>query len=151
VLAHFDDTKPIVLACDTSPFGLGAVLSQIFDDGSEDPLAFASCSLSRAERNYAHIDKETLAIVFGIGKFNQYISGRPFSLFTDHKPLIHIFNESKSVSVMASARLQRWALTLSAYHYSIKFKSGNQQGNADALSIDSPAHFQLQSLQKLLP
>ena len=134
VLAHFDDTKPIVLACDASPFGLGAVLSQIFDDGSEHPVAFASRSLSRAERNYAHIDKEALAIIFGIGKFHQYISGRAFTLFTDHKPLIHIFNESKSVPVMASARLQRWALTLSGYHYSIKFKSGNRQGNADALS-----------------
>ena len=52
----------------------------------------------------------------------------------DHKPLIHIFNESKSVPAMASARLQRWALTLSACTYTNKYKSGKQQGNADALS-----------------
>jgi len=134
VLAHFDDSKPIVLSCDASPFGVGAVLSQILDDGLEHPVAFASRSLSKAERNYAHIDKEALAIIFGIGKFHQYISGRHFTLFTDHKPLIHIFNESKSVPVMASARLQRWALTLGAYHYAIKFKSGSKQGNADTLS-----------------
>jgi len=72
VLAHFDDSKPIVLSCDASPFGVGAVLSQILDDGSEHPVAFVSCSLSKAELNYAHIDKEALAIVFGIGKFHQY-------------------------------------------------------------------------------
>ena len=54
VLAHFDDTKPIVLACDAaSSFGVGAVLSQILDDGLEHPVAFASCSLSQAKHNYA--------------------------------------------------------------------------------------------------
>ena len=143
ILAHFDDTKPIVLACDASPFGVGAILSQIQADGSEHPVAYASRSLSPAEQNYSHLDKEALAIVFGVGKFHQYICGRKFTLYTDHKPLIHIFSESKSVSVMASARLQRWALTLSAYSYTIKYKSGKQQGDADALSrfplADMPA------------
>ena len=134
ILAHFDDTKPIIMACDASPFGVGAILSQILADGSEHPVAYASRSLSPAERNYSHLDKEALAIIFGIGKFHQYICGRKFTLYTDHKPLIHIFNESKSVPAMASARLQRWALTLSAYTYTIKYKSGKQQGNADALS-----------------
>ena len=80
------------------------------------------------------LDKEALAIVFGVGKFHRYIFGRKFLLYSDHKPLIHIFGESKSVPVMASARLQRWALTLSSYTYSIKYKSGKSQGNADALS-----------------
>ena len=134
ILAHFDDTKPIVMACDASPFGVGAILSQIQSDGSEHPVAYASRSLSPAEQNYSHLDKEALAIIFGVGKFRQYISGRTFILYTDHKPLIHIFSESKSIPVMASARLQRWALTLSAYSYTIKYKSGKQQSNADALS-----------------
>ena len=134
ILAHFDDSKPIIMACDASPFGVGAILSHILPDGSEHPVAYASGSLSPAERNYSHLDKEALAIIFGIKKFHQYICGRKFTLYTDHKPLIHIFNESKSVPAMASARLQRWALTLSAYTYTIKYKSGKQQGNADALS-----------------
>ena len=116
ILAHFDDTKPIVMACDASPFGVGAVLSQIVDDGLEHPVAYASRSLSPAEHNYSHLDKEALAIIFGVTKFHQYLCGRTFTLYSDHKPLIHIFSESKSIPVMASARLQRWALTLSAYH-----------------------------------
>ena len=122
------------MACDASPFGVGAILSQIQADGSERPVACASRSLSPAEQNYSHLDKEALAIIFGVGKFHQYTYGRKFILYTDHKPLIHIFNESKSVPVMASARLQRWALKLSPYSYTIKYKSGKQQGNADALS-----------------
>ena len=84
-----------------------------------------------------------MAIIFEVTKFHQYVYGQEFMLYTDHKPLIHLFNESKSVPVMASARLQRWALTLNAYNYTIKYKSGKQQGNVDTLSRfplpDSPA------------
>ena len=84
-----------------------------------------------------------MAIIFGVTKFHQHVYGQEFTLYTDHKPLIHLFNESQSVPVMASARLQRWALTLSAYNYTIKYKSGKQQGYVDALSRfplpDSPA------------
>ena len=112
LLVHFDDQKPIVLACDASPFGIGAVLSHILDDGTERPIAYASRSLSPAEKRYSQLDKEALAIVFGVCKFHCYLYGRRFLLYSDHKPLIHIFGESKSVPVMASACLQRWDLTL---------------------------------------
>ena len=90
-------------ACDTSPFGVGAILSQILADGSEHPVAYASRSLSPAERNYSHLDKEALATIFGIGKFHQYICGRKFTLYTDHKPLIHIF-------LMSQSQYQQWLL-----------------------------------------
>ena len=134
ILVHFDDRKPIVVACDVSPFSIGAMLSHILEDGTEHPVAYALCSLSPTERRYSQLDKEALAIVFRVGKFHHYIFGRKFLLYNDHKPLIHIFGESKSVPVMASARLQRWALTLSSYTYSIKHKSGKSQGNVDTLS-----------------
>ena len=114
------------MACDASPFGVGAILSQIQADGSEHPVAYASRSLNPAEQNYSQLDKEALAITFSVGKFHPYIYGRKFILYTDHKRLIHIFNECKSIPVMASARLQRWALTLSPYSYAIKYKSGRQ-------------------------
>ena len=133
-LSHFDDTKSIIIACDASPFGVRAVLSQIFTDGLEHPIAYASRSLSPAKQNNSHLDKEALAISYGVKKFHQYICGRKFTFYSDHEPLIHNFSESKSVPVMASARLQRWALTLGTYSYVIKYKSGKQQGNTDALS-----------------
>ena len=60
--------------------------------------------------------------------------GRQFNLITDHKPLVHLFGESQGIPTMASARLQRWALTMSGYDYKIVYKSGKEICNADGLS-----------------
>ena len=134
LLVHFDENKPLMLSCDASPYGVGAVLSHLMDNQSDKPIAYASRSLSTVERKYSQLDKEALAILFGVSKFHHYLYGRHFIIYSDHKPLMHIFNQSKAVPVMASARLQRWALTLSSYHYSIKYRKGSHMCNADALS-----------------
>lgn len=134
VLTHFDDQLPLVLACDASPYGVGAVLSHRMPGGEEKPVGFASRTLTKAEKNYSHLDKEALAIVYGVRKFHQYLHGRTFQIKTDHKPLTHIFSESRAIPTMASGRVQRWALLLGGYDYSIQYKPGKCMANADALS-----------------
>ena len=103
-------------------------------DGDEKPVDFASRTLTKAELNYSHLDKEALAIIFGVKKFHQYLHGRHFSIKTDHKPLTHIFNETQATPSMASGHTQRWALTLGGYDYSIQYREGKNMANADALS-----------------
>ena len=123
-----------MLACDASPCGLGAVLSHIMPDDVERPVAYASRTLTTAEKNYSQLEKEDLAVVYGVKKFHNYLCGRHFLIESDHQPLAHLFGEKKGMPPLASSRIQRWALTLSAYHYSIRYKSGRLIGNADALS-----------------
>ena len=133
MLIHYDPTKVVTLAVDDSPVGLGAVLSQNTDKG-EQPVAYASRSLSKSEKNYAQLEKEGLAIIFGIKRFHQYLYGRKFILVTDNKPLSQIFGEKKGIPVLAAARIQRWAFELSAYDYELKHKPANRNCHADALS-----------------
>ena len=104
------------------------------DGNKEQPIAYALHSLSAAEQKYSQLDKEALAIVFGVTRFHQFVYGRQFTLYSEHKPLKHIFGETKSVPAKTTGHLQRWALTLTSYSYSIKFKKGSLNSNADALS-----------------
>ena len=133
VLTHYNPAQPLLLQTDASPYGLGAVISQIDPDGQERPISFASRSLTPSEKNYAQHEKEGLSIIFGLKKYHKYLYGRSFRIVTDHKPLLGLFGEKPS-SPMASARVARWQMILAAYDYTIEYKEGKKHLNADGLS-----------------
>ena len=134
LLVHYDDNKDTVLACDASPYGIGAVISHREGDGTERPIAYASRTLSGAERNYSQLEKESLAIIFGVRKFHQYLWGSKFTIQTDHKPLLGLLGEDKGIPQMAASRIQRWAIILAAYEYKLEYRPGIDLAHADGLS-----------------
>ena len=132
--SHYDPELLLSIAFDASQVGIRAILFCTFSDGSEKPIAYASCKLTKAERNYAQIQKEALGTIYGVQKFQQYLLGKKFNLITDHKPSLTIFHPTKSMPETAASHLQRWAIILSAYDYAVQFKPSAQHANADGLS-----------------
>ncbi|XP_045781590.1 uncharacterized protein LOC123878463 [Maniola jurtina] len=134
VLSHYDPARPLIVTCDASAKGIGAVLSQPSRNGDcERPVAYASRTLNDAEKNYSQIHREALAIIFSVHKFHQYLYGRHFTLRTDHKPLVSIFGPHTGIPTMVASRMQRWAIILSAYTFDIEYVRTDKNG-ADGLS-----------------
>ena len=131
MLAHYNPNLPIRLATDASAYGIGAVISHVFPDGTERPVAFASHTLTATECNYAQIQK-ALSLIYAVQKFHLYL-WTTFVLVTDHKPLTTILGHKASIPSLAAARLQQWAL-MSAYTYTIEFRPTKQHANADGIS-----------------
>ena len=134
VLTHYNPDLPVKLACDSSAYGLGAVISHVMENGEERPIAFASRTLNAAEKNYAQIHKEALSLVWGVKKFHCMLFARKFTLVTDHQPLISIFGPKKGIPATTAARLQRYALFLQGHDYDIEYKSSKSHANCDGLS-----------------
>lgn len=132
VLAHYSPELPLVLTTDASGAGVGAVISHLTEEG-ERPIAYASRVLNSAEKGYAQIEREALAIIYGVRKFHQYLYGRKFILRTDHKPLVSIFGNKSGIPIMAASRMQRWAVILGGYTFDIEYVR-SEKNAADALS-----------------
>ena len=128
VCALPDFSRTFILRTDASDTGLGAILIQ--DQGFGDQtIGCASRKLNDAEKNYSTIEKELLAVVWGIQKFSPYLYGREFVLQSDHLPLQHL-DQMKN----ANSRLMRWAMQLQPYAFVFKSIPGKENVGADFLS-----------------
>ena len=130
-LAYYDRTKPVEVQCDYSKQGLGATLVQ---EGR--PIRYASKALVGPEKDYAPIEGEMLAVVFGIKKFHYYVYGRKFKVKSDHKPLTYI--RTKNIT-LAPPRLRGMLMSIWQYDYQIEHVPGKELVMPDTLSRLSQA------------
>lgn len=124
-----DFSKPFILQTDASDVGIGAILIQEGEDQIPHPIAFASKKLLDREKRYSTIERECLAIVWGIQKFQEFLYGSHFVLETDHQPLQYL-NRAQ----FQNGRLMRWALALQPYRLTIRAIKGRENRGADFLS-----------------
>ncbi|XP_055717354.1 uncharacterized protein LOC129810649 [Salvelinus fontinalis] len=131
MLAHPDFSRPFLLSVDASSNGLGAVLSQVPEDGSAArPVAFASKSLTYAQSKYPAHRLEFFALRWAVcEKFSHWLRGKPFTVWTDNNPLTYILSKPK-----LDACEQRWVAKLAPFEFDIKYIPGPKNVIADALS-----------------
>ena len=129
ILRSPDFNRRFILQTDASDRGVGAFLSQRDDDGIEHPVAYFSRKLLPREQNYSTVEKECLAIKLATSAFRVYLLGRPFTMQTDHRSLQWLDKLKDS-----NPRLTRWSLALQPFIYSVEFRPGKGNGNANALS-----------------
>ena len=127
VLQFYDENEDVLLSVDSSKDALGACILQ-----NGHPVAYASRALNKSEQNYAQIEKEMAAIVFGATKFHEYIYAKgPIHVETDHRPLESIF---KKPLAQMPPRIQRMMLKVQKYDLRVHYKSGRELWIADTLS-----------------
>jgi len=121
--------KEFILITDASGIGLGAVLSQLNNEGKEVVIAYASRTLNETEKRYSNTDRECLAIVWAIRYWHKYLIRARFRIITDHAAL-----KTLQTAKVPIGRRGKWMMELQQYDYKIEHKSGKENKNADALS-----------------
>lgn len=127
-----DYSLPFCLYTDASSYAVSAVLCQVHDDFPR-PIAFTSRTLTSAERNYATVDQELLAVVFGLSKFRHHLLGHKTTVFTDNRAVSCLFAKAQP-----QTRLYRWLLQVQEYDLSFVHVAGTKNVVADVLSRYPP-------------
>jgi hypothetical protein len=133
LLIHYDESKPIVLYTDASPYGVGSVLCHLVD-GTEKPVMYHSMSLSPSQQRYSQLVREAFAVKVAVTALHKYLYGKKFKIVTDNLPLKNLISPNKGLPVVASPRIQSWAVALQAYSYEVEYRKSSLLAPADALS-----------------
>jgi len=132
VLCFYSLSRPVAVACDSSDRGCGAVLYHILDEGALQPVMYVSKAFSDSQRKWSTFEKEFHAAVFAVTRLHEYLAGREFFLFTDHKPVVQFL--LKSTPTITTPRILRGLLILGSYALKPIYRPGSQNCDADNLS-----------------
>jgi len=129
VLKFPDFSRPFVLVTDASKTAIGGALQQEDNNGTLRPLSYFSRQLKGAELNYSTVEREALAIVYGLKINRTLIQGFPVIVHTDHRPLRYLFSSRDG-----NERLARWRMSVAEFDICVEYLPGKDNHLADALS-----------------
>ena len=122
-----DWMQPFIIYTDASAYAMGAVLAQVIEK-KESVIRYWSKTFTATQRKYSTTEREAMAIICAIREFNCYIGGRPFTVVTDHQPLIGLKNLKDP-----HGRIARWMLEFQGHTFDIIYRAG-EKNHVDALS-----------------
>ena len=130
ILMYADYTKPFKVHTDASKEGLGAILYQTKDDGTDRVIAYASCSLKKSEQKYHSSKLEFLALKWAItNQFHEYLHSGTFEAHFNNNPLTYVLTTAK-----LDATGQRWVTSLANYNFTITYHCGKHNIDVNTLS-----------------
>ena len=130
--AYADFVKPVTVATDASKKAISAVLWQKDENGREHHIHCSSRTLNDVEKNYSTCEREGIAIVFAIEKFNHYLLCQKFNSFTDLEALKYLINTRAP-----HRRINRWMSVFSQNEFEVHYRPGTRNANAHYLSRSS--------------
>ena len=146
ILSYANYKKPFKLHTDASEKGLGAVLYQKQDDGTDHVIEYASCKLLKSEKNYDAHELEFLALKWSVTeRFQEYLYGGHFEVYTDNNPLTYILTTAK-----LGVTGQRWNASLANENFKIFYNSSKLNVDADALPQIPWKNTQLDHMEPLI-
>lgn len=129
--AFLEPTSPLALRTDASSTAIGAALDQKVPDGTWTPIGFFSRKLSPTEQGYSAYDRELLAVYAAVKHFARILEGRPFTIYTDHRPLTYALGQRPDPTRPRRCRQLDY---ISQFNTSIAYTPGSENLVADALS-----------------
>ena len=135
VIGHFESGVACELRTDASLLGIGGILRQ-----NNRIIGCKSRSLNKHEKNYSVSEWEALAIIYSIQKFKHFLEGTPFTVITDHMPLLSMMKRGKETET-GNKRINKWLRDLVDYDFTLVYKKGKLHTDADAISrhpVDGP-------------
>lgn len=133
--------KEFFVQTDSSDYGIGAVLTQQYEEG-EKVISYLSRSLSRQERRYSTTERELLALMWSIERLKPYLEGTRFTAITDHYSLKWLHSLENP-----SGRLARWTMRLSQFDFRIIHRKGKDHVVPDTLSRAVPVSDDIEALK----
>jgi len=146
VVTQYSLDRPLILSVDSSPYGTGAVMAHVMEDGSERPVAYVSRRSSDTETRFSQFDRGLRGVIHAVNRPQAYLSGRRFHSYMENKPAVQLLK--RRIPDVASPRILRWLVQLGGYDFSVSAGRGRDMPTriCSVVSLTGPIRYRSQRI-----